>query len=158
MYSGTFGQNQWLWLISADGVCVAIENDGSVKRTINLTSILEAAVTVTSKVTLTRADDHGPAVLILAIQVKHVTRNVAAKISERVTIENYPSWASFIVAIETTDDSKGSEDILWMVPVPRNFQVKGQISGSSGTETQQRDEIIFYAEETDKSAKIFTVY
>ena len=149
-------KDQWLWLITSDGYLHALSSGGAVIKSVSLHTILGTTFNITSKVVLTKAENNGSETLIFAFETERLSPKLFAKLSKNSTSTFSNNASSFVVAIKTDVDVQSSDVILWMVPVPGNMRVRGQISGSSGAETQTRDKIIFYAE-TEKSAKIFAI-
>ena len=145
-----------LWLISSNGTCFAVESNGSVTNIINMTEILGIDILVTSKVVLIRSDDHEPDILVFAFQSTKPSTKFRSVLSQYGMTSVDAS--NFIVAINTPVNNQKSNDVIqWMVSVPSNMTVKGQITGSRGASTGRQDQIVLYAEDIGKSAKVFAV-
>ena len=149
-------KNQLLWVFTNDGYLRALSGNGTVIKTYNLYTIFGTAINITSNVVLARADDKGPETLIFAFETQQLLLNAFSKSSNIAKSCLYKKTSSFVVAIRADVDMPSNDVILWMVPVPGNMRVRGQISGSSGAETQTMDKLIFYAEKV-KSARIFSI-
>ena len=152
-----FNKNELLWIFTNDGYLRGLGGNGTVVKSLNLNTIFGTTINITSKVVLAKADDNGPETLIFAFEAQRMSQNIfsrSLKIATNGLGNNKPS--SGVVAIRPDVDVHTSDVILWMVPVPENMRVRGQISGSSGSETQTKDKLIFYAETADY-AKIFAI-
>ena len=139
-----------------DGYLRALSGNGTVIKSLNLYTIFGTGFNITSNVVLAKADDKGPEILIFAFKTQQLSLNAFSKSSNIAKSWLYKNASSFVVALRADVDVLSRDVILWMVPVPGNMRVRGQISGSSGAETQTTDKLIFYAE-TTKYAKIFAI-
>ena len=143
-----------LWLFLNDGRITSVSKNGNLINSISLAAELEADVTITSKVILARADDRSVDTLVMGIKLSNKSSKCFAKL-KGYGIDG-TNVTSLVIAVDTASESYAS-NILWMVPVPGNLEVKGQLSGSMGAETGRKDQIIFYAEEPGKSAKVMAI-
>ena len=125
-------------------------------KSLNLHTIFGTAINITSNVVQAKADDKGPETLIFAFETQQWSPSLFSKSSNIAISVLYKNAPSFVVALRADVDVRTRDVILWMLPVPGNMRVRGQISGSSGAETQTTDKLIFYAE-TTKYAKIFAI-
>ena len=143
-----------LWLLLKDGRIMALSSSGNVFKHLNISAVLEANVSITSKVVLARENDSGTDTLIMGIQLSNISSKCITKLRHYgIAGDNV---TSLVIAIDASAESN-MKSILWMVKVPGNMEVKGQISGSMGADTRRKDRIIFYAEETGKTAKVMAI-
>lgn len=145
------------WLSLSYGRIFSVMKNGSQHKMIDLPALLEADITITSKLVTARADDTNSDILILGAKISRQSiksMSIMKKYGIDITEGNV---TSVVIAIDTLADSYVNDVIMWMIQVPGNFEVKGQISGSMGASTQRKDRIIFYAEEAGKSAKIMAI-
>ena len=146
----------FLWLASLNGTLSAITGNGSIVRQIDMAKILRSDVIITSKVVVARSIVNGSDILVFSVQAKTVTSDFIS-ILKHYNISG-PDVSSLIIAVDATVDPESNDVILWMFPVSGNMQVKGQVSGSRGVANQRKDQIIFYAEEEGKTAKVFSIH
>jgi hypothetical protein len=138
-----------LWASSIVGVFYEVDAEGNVTRTIDLQTILGETVTVTSKVSLVRENDTATDILLFGATIGSERGNRKESLTERAQ-----DASSFVMALDT---SVQSGKILWMVPVPAGFEVKGQIAGFNGALSTDKAQIIFYAEKSSVSAKFISI-
>ena len=154
--SGTSKGNSYadsVWLGLNNGTILSMSKNGSITRWINLRDLLKANVTITSEIMTTRANDSESDTLLMAVRLSNPGTECFTKLNEYgITDRNV---RSLIIAIGTS--STEPSDILWMVAVPGNLEVKGQIAGSLSLDTKQKDRIVFYAEQSGKSASIIAI-
>lgn len=144
--------NPPVWICTADSVIHSLTPDGNISRSIDLKALLKSDISITSKMSLVQQNDTSTTYLVFGITAMNQTTQFS---ETKRSFGIMASATSFVVAVET-DTPEGS--ILWMVPVPDNMEVKGQLSGSSGADFQRKDQIIFYAEETGKRARIISIH
>ncbi|XP_060598603.1 uncharacterized protein LOC132752309 [Ruditapes philippinarum] len=150
-HDGGKQSGSYLWISTADSRLCTIKSDGNVSRTINVNSIFGTDVVITSKLALVRQNDTADDILIFGAKVTKQTdsfRKVVASFSNTNINETF-----YVVAIDT---SSPTGHIMWMQALPDGYEVKGQITGFSGAAYQQKDQLVFYAD-NGKSAKIFSI-
>ena len=144
-----------LWLCLNNGKIVSLSKNGTLIRTINLPAILKADITITSKVVTARASGINYDILIMGIKLSNHTRESISILREYGITDEKVS--SLMIALDTSTELYANGLIMWMVAVPGNLEIKGQISGSLGVENQRKDRIVFYAEEPGESAKVMAI-
>ena len=141
-----------LWISTTDSMIHSVNPDGNISTTIDLQALLKASVTITSKLSLIQQNDTSEAYLILAFTVSDPTPQFA----HTLRVFGVPPETTSLVLALATNTSSGR--IQWMVPVPDNMEVKGQISGSAGAASRRKDQMVFYAESANKTAKIISIH
>lgn len=129
-----------LWVLTKDSKIHQVSKQGVSVRVIDLNILFNMSVTVTTKVSLTRNSDMDADILIFGV--------VLSSTNKKETI----SLSSYIVAVDTN-----TEKILWTVPIPDSMIARGQISGVSGADMREKDQLIVYTEIKGKSAKIISI-
>ena len=146
-----------VWISLSNGRLLSLSNNGSVLRTINLPDLLEANVEITSKLVTIRANNTSTDVLIMGVKLSHKSAkfiSVMQRFGVNLPAEN---TTSAVIAVNTALQSSRLDAIKWVVPIPENMTIKGQLSGSMGASTQRKDRLIVYAEDEGKSAKVFAI-
>lgn len=126
-----------LWAVTQSSEIHQVTNEGVSVRVINLKSLFNTSVAMTTKLALVRHSDSDNDVLLFGIKMS----------------DKFNKPATYVVALDTTTDG-----ILWKVPVPGNMIPFGQISGVSGKDMRAKDQIIVYAETPGKNAIIFSIH
>ena len=153
-----------LWLLTRDQVIQGVDKGGKTVKTYNLNQMFNASVAVTSHVSSVRNSDVDNDTLVFAIVLKKFTSakfevNVAS--SKQSSALKYKSkhvtQTSYVIAIDTGKDDTDKAAISWMVHVPNNMIVRGQISGAGGADVGMKDQLVAYAETPGKSAVYFTI-
>ncbi|XP_052773738.1 uncharacterized protein LOC128212359 [Mya arenaria] len=139
MSPDTSGLNAYIWVSTAEGMLLKLEANGMVNQSIDLNKLLNTGVEVTTNIMLTREEDGSDDVIVIGVQCPSGT-----------VANNY------IIAV--LNGGQGTSSLLWKLPVPNNMQPKGQLSASRGADLQIKDQIIFYAEESGKSARIISIH
>lgn len=142
-----------LWISTSEAKLCLVETDGNISKTIHLNTILGADVQITSKMALVRDDDKADDVLLFGAKVTKHRDEFLEVIKAFPNIS--PSDTTLVLAIDT---STATGQVLWMFGVPSGYEVKGQLSGFSGAAYREKDQIIFYAENEDKTAKIMSIH
>lgn len=141
-----------LWISTIYNTICAILPDGNVSKTIDLKEILKADVTITSKIALVQQNDTSETFLLFGVTITEETTEFR-HIVRRFGIQGCVT--SMLIALNT-ETLNGN--IEWISPVPDNMSVIGQISGSRGADFQRKDQIVYYAEDIGKSAKIISIH
>ncbi|XP_045190958.1 uncharacterized protein LOC123547769 [Mercenaria mercenaria] len=134
--------NPKLWVVTQDSKIHQISEEGVSVHVIDLNYLFNISVSLTTKMSLVKNSDTDNDVLIFGIKYKIGYPNVIRE-NEQTT---------FVVAIDTSTNK-----VLWMVPIPENMTARGQITGVSGADMREKDQLIVYAETAGKNAKIFSI-
>lgn len=140
--TGNVGTRPALWAVTNSFEIHQISDQGVSIRQIDLKSLFNKYVSVTTKMSLIRNSDTDADILVFGIQIA----------GEQTPLQQ-EKQTTYLVAIDTATDS-----ILWSFSVPNNMIPRGQITGVSGTDMREKDQIIFYAEIPGKSAKILSIH
>ena len=146
-----------MWISLSSGRLLSLSSNGSVLRAINLSMILEANVEITSKLTTARANETTASILIMGVRFSDKSDKFIS-VMERYCV-NMPaeSITSAVIAVDAALHSSRDVAVMWVVPIPGNMTIKGQISGSAGASTRRKDRLIVYTEEEGKSAKVVAI-
>ena len=142
-----------LWVSLVDGRLCSIAANGSLSRCIDTRRLFSANPIITSKISLIRRKGSGKDILIFGINVS----NQSSMFKELVNYNQFKGTnnTNYVVAIDT---ASAFGHVMWVVPVPDDFEVKGQITGAGGAIYQEKDQLVVFASTVGLSAKIFTIY
>ncbi|KAL4232282.1 hypothetical protein ACF0H5_009853 [Mactra antiquata] len=137
-----------MWIATSDVKLSSVKLDGKISRTIDVAALVGADVTMTSSLVLVRENDTDNDVLIFGANITKPSNSpLLRSIGVNLASKN------FVLAIDTS-----AGKLLWVFSVPDDYEVKGQISGFSGASYRELDQLIFYMENSKKTAKILSIH
>ena len=146
-----------MWISLSNGKLISLSRNGSVLRAINLSIIFAANVEITSKLTTVRANETSANILIMGVKFSNKSDRFISVMEKYGVYKPAENITSAVIAVDGALVSSRRDAILWVVPIPGNLTIKGQISGSSGASTRRKDRLVVYAEEEGKSAKVIAI-
>ncbi|KAH3830758.1 hypothetical protein DPMN_104010 [Dreissena polymorpha] len=158
------GPESLLLIVTPESTILGVDHTGTTQRTFNLNVIFNNDVNVTSLLSTIRNNDTENDTLIFA-----VTTGTFVPSAYTIMLRNSPDGTVFefssqtnlrtshIVALDTGTPGNGSDVIRWKVPVPNNMVALGQISGVQSSASNDKGQLIVYAEDTGKAAEIFSI-
>jgi len=147
------GASDQLWVSLPDGKLVAISRNGNVSKVIDLSKMLNANFTITSKMMTVKNKDVEEDFLIFGIHVPSKS-DTFRRLAQQLSGGHRADSDYYIVGYDTPENL--GMPLAWMIPTPDNMPVTGQIVGVPGTEAGAKDRIIAFAGD-DKAAKLFSI-
>lgn len=148
-----------LWILTNDQAIEGVDTTGKTQRKYSLSQMLNASVEVTSQLSSVRnSDEDNDTLVFAAVLTKQTSTNININFASSRSSSslhyrsNEGTQTSYVIAIDTSKDA-----VMWMVPVPNNMRVRGQISGAGGADVGAKDQFIAYAENTNKTAVFFSI-
>jgi len=145
-----------LWISQSGGKLVAIEKSGKIGKIIDLQELVKANLTITSKISTTRARFAEEDFFVFGINVPQPTNEFLSLAADYGVDVSKDKPHNYVVGIDTPENAHDGMPLAWMVATPEDLRVFGQIVGVPG-DANTSDQIIVYAQETEIMAKIFSI-
>ncbi|KAL4232281.1 hypothetical protein ACF0H5_009852 [Mactra antiquata] len=138
------GSEPYLWVTTTSNLIQQISSEGNIVRTINMSTLFNASVTITSKLSVIRNSDVDKDLLVLGI--------AANTLSSRREMDT----KTYVVAMDTMLETSPAM-VIWSIPLPDKMVARGQIAGRNGLDVTCPDHLIVYADDTNVTAQIYSI-
>ena len=141
-----------VWAANKSTIC-SINNRGLQGNCFILSDVIGPLAMISTKISSVRNDDGDSDILVFGVS-STISGDVKLNGDDLSLSFGVKATSSFLIAIQT---NSASPKLLWQVPIPGGLEVKGQITGSSGSSSLTKDKLIFYSENVQGVARIYSV-